>query len=85
MTILEGSCPNAGLLICVGYRHHFEIVSELTGHGTKLHETDTTKRTQTHLVAALDLYDGQDTELLLCYNRKLKGAWFIPAEFVCVG
>nr|XP_040223872.2 GTPase-activating Rap/Ran-GAP domain-like protein 3 isoform X2 [Anopheles coluzzii]XP_040223874.2 GTPase-activating Rap/Ran-GAP domain-like protein 3 isoform X2 [Anopheles coluzzii]XP_049461475.1 GTPase-activating Rap/Ran-GAP domain-like protein 3 isoform X2 [Anopheles coluzzii] len=69
MTILEGSCPNAGLLICVGYRHHFEIVSELTGHGTKLHETDTTKRTQTHLVAALDLYDGQDTELLLCYNH----------------
>ncbi|XP_049279711.1 GTPase-activating Rap/Ran-GAP domain-like protein 3 isoform X1 [Anopheles funestus] len=69
MTILEGSCPNAGLLICVGYRHHFEIVSELTGHATKLHETDTLKRTQTHLVAALDLYDGQDTELLLCYNH----------------
>ncbi|XP_050068200.1 GTPase-activating Rap/Ran-GAP domain-like protein 3 isoform X1 [Anopheles maculipalpis] len=69
MTILEGSCPNAGLLICVGYRHHFEIVSELTGHATKLHETDTLKRTQTHLVAALDLYDGQDTEILLCYNH----------------
>ncbi|KFB52830.1 AGAP002573-PA-like protein [Anopheles sinensis] len=69
MTILEGSCPNAGLLICVGYRHHFEIVSELTGHATKLHETDTLKRSQTHLVAALDLYDGQDTELLLCYNH----------------
>ncbi|XP_049532559.1 GTPase-activating Rap/Ran-GAP domain-like protein 3 isoform X1 [Anopheles darlingi] len=69
MTILEGSCPNAGLLICVGYRHHFEIVSELTGHATKLHETDTLKRSQTHLVAALDLYDGQDTEILLCYNH----------------
>ncbi|XP_053670296.1 GTPase-activating Rap/Ran-GAP domain-like protein 3 [Anopheles nili] len=69
MTVLEGSCPNAGLLICVGYRHHFEIVSELTGHATKLHETDTLKRSQTHLVAALDLYDGQDTELLLCYNH----------------
>ncbi|XP_052866109.1 GTPase-activating Rap/Ran-GAP domain-like protein 3 [Anopheles cruzii] len=69
MTILEGSCPNAGLLICVGYRHHFEIVSELSGHATKLHETDTLKRSQTHLVAALDLYDGQDTEILLCYNH----------------
>ncbi|XP_062711925.1 GTPase-activating Rap/Ran-GAP domain-like protein 3 isoform X3 [Aedes albopictus] len=69
MTILEGSCPNSGLLICVGYKYSFEIVSEATGHATKLHEADTRKQTAVHLVAALDLYDGQDTELLLCYNH----------------
>ncbi|XP_052567253.1 GTPase-activating Rap/Ran-GAP domain-like protein 3 isoform X2 [Culex pipiens pallens] len=69
MTILEGSCPNAGLLICVGFKHTFEVVSESTGHSTKLHEADTKKQAGIHLVAALDLYDGQDTELLLCYNH----------------
>ena len=51
-------------------RHIYEIVSEVTGHITKVHEIDSIKRPQTHLVAALDLYDGQDTELLLCYNRE---------------
>lgn len=70
MTILEGSCPNSGLLICIGYKNSFEIISEATGQSTKLHEADTRKQTAVHLVAALDLYDGQDTELLLCYNRK---------------
>ncbi|XP_058447300.1 GTPase-activating Rap/Ran-GAP domain-like protein 3 isoform X3 [Malaya genurostris] len=69
MTILEGACPNSGLLICVGFRNCFEIVSELSGHSTKLHEADSRKQTTIHLVAALDLYDGQDTELLLCYNH----------------
>ncbi|XP_055643647.1 GTPase-activating Rap/Ran-GAP domain-like protein 3 isoform X2 [Toxorhynchites rutilus septentrionalis] len=69
MTILEGSCPNSGMLICIGFKNCFEIVSELTGHSTKLHEADSRKQTAIHLVAALDLYDGQDTELLLCYNH----------------
>ena len=52
------------------YRHHFDIVCAQTGQITKLHEIETTKRSQTQLVAALDLCDGQETELLLCYNRK---------------
>ncbi|XP_055614339.1 uncharacterized protein LOC129760704, partial [Uranotaenia lowii] len=69
MTILEGSCPNSGLLICVGFKNSFEVVSEQTGHSTKLHEADLRKLPAVHLVAALDLYDGQDTELLLCYNH----------------
>lgn len=75
MTILDGSANiksdlNCGILVCVGYRHHFEIVSENSGYCVKLHEADTSKKSQTHLITALDLYDGQDTELLLCYNRK---------------
>ena len=74
MTILENPTgtknANNGSMICVGYKHHFEIVSEQAAHSTKLHETETTRRSQTHLVAALDLCDGQETELLLCYNRE---------------
>lgn len=75
MTILETPVNTRikiglGIMICVGYKHHFEIVSEQTGLSTKLHETDTGKRSQTHLVGALELCDGQETELLLCYNRK---------------
>lgn len=76
LTILETpvnsrASPTNGFMVCVGYKHHFEIVSEHTGHSTRLHETDSCKKSQTHLVAALDLCDGQETELLLCYNRKI--------------
>lgn len=46
------------------------MVSEQTGQSTRLHEIESSKRSQTQLIAALDLCDGQETELLLCYNRK---------------
>lgn len=54
------------------------MVSEQTGQSTRLHEIETSKRSQTQLIAALDLCDGQETELLLCYNRKLH--YIITAE-----
>ncbi|XP_037029821.1 GTPase-activating Rap/Ran-GAP domain-like protein 3 isoform X2 [Bradysia coprophila] len=70
MTILEGpASTNSGCLTCVGFKHHFEVVSEQTGQSTRLHEIETSKRSQTQLIAALDLCDGQETELLLCYNH----------------
>lgn len=52
------------------FRHHFEIVCEQTSHCTRLHDIESSKRTQSQLVAAVDLCDGHETELLLCYNRK---------------
>lgn len=87
MTILDGSAHiksdlNCGILVCVGYRHHFEIVSENSGHCVKLHEADTSKKSQTHLITALDLYDGQDTELLLCYNRKFMRFTYLLIYFL---
>lgn len=36
-----------------------------------LYEIENSKREQSQLVAAIDLCDGQDTELLLCYNRNI--------------
>lgn len=50
-------------------RHHYEIVCEHTGQTTRFYEIESSKRAQTQLIAALDLCDGQETELLLCYNR----------------
>lgn len=54
----------------VGYKHHFETVCEQSGQCVRLHDTEISKRVHSQLVAAVDLYDGQETELLLCYNRK---------------
>ncbi|XP_077538309.1 GTPase-activating Rap/Ran-GAP domain-like protein 3 isoform X2 [Haemaphysalis longicornis] len=52
--------------ICVGYRHQFDLVSEKTGDATRLHSVDAAKA---HLVAALDIYEDDEAELLLCYNH----------------
>lgn len=72
ITILDSSsASNNGMMMCVGYKHHFEVVCEQSGQFTRLHDIETSKRSQAQLVAAMDLCDGQETELLLCYNRKL--------------
>lgn len=45
---------------------------EQTGQCTRLHDIESSKRSQSQLVTAVDLCDGHETELLLCYNRKYK-------------
>lgn len=53
--------------ICVGYRHQFDLVNERTGEVSRLHAVEGSRA---HLVAAIDLYEDEEPELLLCYNRK---------------
>jgi hypothetical protein len=53
--------------ICVGYRHQFDLVNERTGEVSRLHAVEGSRA---HLVAAVDLYEDEEPELLLCYNRK---------------
>lgn len=61
--------------ICVGYRHQFDLVNERTGEVSRLHAVEGSRA---HLVAAIDLYEDEEPELLLCYNRKsLKSSWSI--------
>lgn len=60
-------------------RNHFELYSAQTGISSKLHEVEASKHSQKHLVAALDLCDGQETELLLCYNRN-----YLPCCATCM-
>ena len=53
--------------ICVAYRHQFDLVNERTGEVSRLHAVEGSRA---HLVAAVDLYEDEEPELLLCYNRK---------------
>ncbi|XP_055295173.1 GTPase-activating Rap/Ran-GAP domain-like protein 3 isoform X2 [Sitodiplosis mosellana] len=70
ITILDTpTSASTGLLMCVGYKHHFEVVCEQTGQCTRLHDIESSKRSQSQLVTAVDLCDGHETELLLCYNH----------------
>ncbi|XP_050726126.1 GTPase-activating Rap/Ran-GAP domain-like protein 3 isoform X6 [Eriocheir sinensis] len=52
--------------ICIGYKHQWDLVSERSGEVTKLHHVDASK---VNLVAALDIYEDDEAELLLCYNN----------------
>ncbi|XP_037933070.1 GTPase-activating Rap/Ran-GAP domain-like protein 3 [Teleopsis dalmanni] len=70
ITPLEGPTnTNAGGIICVGYRYHYEVICDQTGTITRLHEVEPSKRSQAQLTDAIELCDGLETELLLCYNH----------------
>lgn len=72
MTILDGrwspNSPSHDILVCIGYKNHWDIVNGRTGFAQHLHTVEGIK---TKLVTALDLYEDQEIQLLLCYNRKL--------------
>ncbi|XP_075227777.1 GTPase-activating Rap/Ran-GAP domain-like protein 3 isoform X2 [Lycorma delicatula] len=59
-----GSADN---MVCVGYRHQFDLVNERTGEVSHLFSVQ--DGTKAHLVAAVDLYEDEEPELLLCYNN----------------
>lgn len=67
-TLVDTPRPGADNQICVGYRHQFDLINEKTGEIVRLHNLDKVERL--HLVAALDIYEDDEAELLLCYNRK---------------
>ncbi|XP_050506896.1 GTPase-activating Rap/Ran-GAP domain-like protein 3 [Diabrotica virgifera virgifera] len=71
VTILDSgwspSSPSHGdTLVCVGYKNHWDIVNGRTGLAQHLHTVESAKA---NLVAALDLYEDQEIQLLLCYNH----------------
>ncbi|XP_014288553.3 GTPase-activating Rap/Ran-GAP domain-like protein 3 isoform X2 [Halyomorpha halys] len=53
--------------ICIGYRHQFDLVNERSADVTKLYSLQ--DGSKGHLVAAVDLYEDEEPELLLCYNN----------------
>jgi hypothetical protein len=53
--------------ICVGYKHQFDVVNERTGEIRTLHTIDSS---WVNLVSAIDVYEDDEPELLLCYNRE---------------
>lgn len=59
-----GSADN---MVCVGYRHQFDLVNERSSEVSHLFSVQ--DGTKAHLVAAVDLYEDEEPELLLCYNN----------------
>lgn len=73
MTLVDSSgAYSAGgdNLICLGYGRQFDLASERSGEVTRLFTL--AEGIKPHLVGALDLYEDEEPELLLCYNSKLE-------------
>ncbi|CAL7949286.1 unnamed protein product [Xylocopa violacea] len=82
VTIIENTDSNNEWTLCCGIRHHFELITA-SGSTRILHVEGTPKP---HLVAALDLCEDEEPELLLCYNntchfQKLLEESTAPTEF----
>ncbi|XP_011703060.1 PREDICTED: GTPase-activating Rap/Ran-GAP domain-like protein 3 isoform X1 [Wasmannia auropunctata] len=82
VTMIESVDPANEWTLCCGARHHFELISA-TGSSKIIHIEATPK---SHLVAALDLREDEEPELLLCYNntchfQKLVEENAAPTEF----
>ncbi|XP_039303829.1 GTPase-activating Rap/Ran-GAP domain-like protein 3 [Solenopsis invicta] len=82
VTMIESVDPANEWTLCCGARHHFELISA-SGTSRIIHMDATPKP---HLVAALDLREDEEPELLLCYNntchfQKLVEDNAAPTEF----
>ncbi|CAM1314470.1 GARNL3 (predicted) [Pycnogonum litorale] len=65
MTLVDGSTGSENQ-ICIGYKHQFDLINEKTGDSIRLHLIEANK---VKLVTALDIYEDDEAELLLCYNH----------------
>ncbi|XP_007528903.2 GTPase-activating Rap/Ran-GAP domain-like protein 3 isoform X1 [Erinaceus europaeus] len=65
MTLVDGPAEESDNLICVAYRHQFDVVNESTGEAFRLHHVEANR---VNFVAAIDVYEDGDAGLLLCYN-----------------
>ncbi|NXU53089.1 GARL3 protein, partial [Turnix velox] len=65
MTLVDGPTGDSDNMICVAYRHQFDLVNESTGESYRLHHVETSK---VNFIAAIDVYEDGEAGLLLCYN-----------------
>ncbi|XP_074702378.1 GTPase-activating Rap/Ran-GAP domain-like protein 3 isoform X6 [Strix aluco] len=65
MTLVDGPTGDSDNMICVAYRHQFDLINESTGEPYRLHHVETNK---VNFVAAIDVYEDGEAGLLLCYN-----------------
>lgn len=70
LTLIDsGGCYSAGgqgeNQICVGFRHQFDLINERTGDASPFYKVD---GKWAHLVSAIDVYEDEEPELLLCFN-----------------
>ena len=66
LTLIDGQ--KGDNQICVGYQKQYDLINEKNGDTLQLYNVEAAK---VNLVAALDIYEDDEAELILCYNRKL--------------
>ncbi|XP_028273638.1 GTPase-activating Rap/Ran-GAP domain-like protein 3 isoform X2 [Parambassis ranga] len=65
MTLVDGPTGENDNMICVAYKHQFDLINESTGDAYRLHHVDANR---VNFVAAIDVYEDGEAGLLLCYN-----------------
>ncbi|XP_076454839.1 GTPase-activating Rap/Ran-GAP domain-like protein 3 [Babylonia areolata] len=64
ITLIEG--VRGDNQICVGYKNQFDLINEKNGDTLQLYSVEAAK---VSLVSALDIYEDDEAELILCYNH----------------
>ncbi|XP_050528670.1 GTPase-activating Rap/Ran-GAP domain-like protein 3 isoform X2 [Daktulosphaira vitifoliae] len=67
ITLIESTVNTETCSICVGYKHQFDIIQDGACTAQRLFAVQ--EGSKAHLVAATDLYEDEEPELLLCYNN----------------
>ncbi|XP_072570617.1 GTPase-activating Rap/Ran-GAP domain-like protein 3 isoform X2 [Paramormyrops kingsleyae] len=65
MALVDGPTGENDNMICVAYKHQFDLINESTGEAYRLHHVDANR---VNFVAAIDVYEDGEAGLLLCYN-----------------
>ncbi|XP_046368417.1 GTPase-activating Rap/Ran-GAP domain-like protein 3 isoform X2 [Haliotis rufescens] len=52
--------------ICIGYKNQYDLINEKNGDTLQLYHVESNK---VNLVAAIDIYEDDEAELILCYNH----------------
>ncbi|XP_076140082.1 GTPase-activating Rap/Ran-GAP domain-like protein 3 isoform X5 [Alosa pseudoharengus] len=66
MALVDGPTGENDNMICVGYKHQFDLINESTGDAYRLHHIESNR---VNFVAAIDVYEDGEAGLLLCYNN----------------
>uniref|UniRef100_A0A9R1SH29 GTPase-activating Rap/Ran-GAP domain-like protein 3 n=2 Tax=Cyprinus carpio TaxID=7962 RepID=A0A9R1SH29_CYPCA len=66
MALVDGPTGENDHMICVAYRHQFDLINESTGDAYRLHHVDSNR---VNFVSAIDVYEDGEAGLLLCYNN----------------
>lgn len=66
MALVDGPTGENDHMICVAYRHQFDLINESTGDAYRLHHVDANR---VNFVAAIDVYEDGEAGLLFCYNN----------------
>ncbi|KAK3087392.1 hypothetical protein FSP39_005300 [Pinctada imbricata] len=63
ITLIDGARDDHQ--ICIGYKNQYDLINEKNGDTLQLYHVEANK---VNLVSALDIYEDEEAELLLCYN-----------------